>query len=70
MVHGYKQIDIGGCGKVEGGIGYGADQWSAPLNAHPLCSPQGPQQAHCAKSSKLHPFVFYALVHKQACDKA
>ena len=42
----------------------------APFNAFPFCSPQGPLQAHCAKSSKLHPFVFYALVHKQACDKA
>ena len=24
----------------------------APLNAFPLCSPQGPLQAHCAKSGK------------------
>ena len=24
----------------------------APLNAHPFCSPQGPLQAHCAKSGK------------------
>ena len=24
----------------------------APLNAHPFCSPQGPLQAHCAKSCK------------------
>jgi hypothetical protein len=24
----------------------------APLNAFPFCSPQGPLQAHCAKSSK------------------
>ncbi len=29
----------------------------APLNAFPFCSPQGPLQAHCAKSSKPTSFV-------------
>lgn len=36
MAHGYKQFCFWGWGKVAGGIGYGADQRSAPLNAHPL----------------------------------
>ena len=30
----------------------------APLNAFPFCSPQGPLQAHCAKSGTPPSFVF------------
>ena len=30
----------------------------APLNAFPFCSPQGPLQAHCAKSGKPLPLFF------------
>ena len=33
----------------------------APLNAFPFCSPQGPLQAHCAKSSKPPIFCFSHL---------
>ena len=33
----------------------------APLNAFPFCSPQGPLQAHCAKSGKPLPLFFTPL---------
>ena len=33
----------------------------ASLNAFPLCSPQGPLQAHCAKSGKPLPLFFTPL---------
>ena len=40
------------------------------LTPIPSARRRGPCKPNCAKSSKLHPFVFYALVHKQACNKA
>jgi len=56
---------VGLCG--EGGIGYCADK-SAPLNAFPFCSPQGPlQRATLSKKLLRSPFVFYTSVYKQAC---
>ena len=51
----------------EGGIGYYADK-SAPLNAFPHCSPQGPlQRVTLSKKLLRSPFVFYTSVYKQAC---
>ena len=39
----------------------------APLNAFPICSPQGPLQAlHSARSYFVAPFVLYTYARKQA----
>ena len=35
----------------------------APLDAHPFCSPQGPLQAHCAKSGKPPTLFSHLRLH-------
>ena len=40
----------------------------APFNAFPFCSPQGPLQAHCAKSSKLYLLFYMPLSTSKVCD--